>query len=125
MQTLIVLGVIYLVLVLGTDYYLKKTYQIDRKKNTLDKKPRYLQFTLLSIVFVVYIVTAIYMIIVLEEFNTLLIVLPFLLAVTLIRGIFQRIYNRLEKIWILEYNQAVWIVALYLFILFFYPFSFG
>lgn len=124
MKTLIILTLIYLMLVFGTEYYLKKTYQIDRKKNVLEKKPKKLQSVLLSTVFIVYIIAAFYMIAVLEEFNSLLVVLPFILAIALIRGIFQRLYNQREKIWILEYNQAIWVGVFYLIILSFYPISF-
>ncbi|AOV06190.1 DUF4181 domain-containing protein [Sporosarcina ureilytica] len=125
MKVLVIFSVIYIFLALVSDYYLKKKLQIDRKKTQLPKKAKVLQTLFLSIVFVLYIAAAIYIIFIPDKNNILLIVVPFLIVVALIRGVFQRIYNRQAKIWILEYNQAIWYVVLFIVVYYIYPVIMG
>ncbi|MBO1913494.1 DUF4181 domain-containing protein, partial [Microvirga sp. 3-52] len=87
--------------------FLKRKYEIDRKGNPLSKPIKRLQFILLTICFISYLVIAFSFTITNGDFNLLFVLIPFFIVISFIRGFMQWKYNRNAKVWILETYSAI------------------
>lgn len=99
---------LYAVFALGPDYYLKKKYKIDRKASPLPEKAKEPQKTWMTALLVIYIVAILLFLAKFEEGNLLIILFPFLLGTTLIRGFIEKKHNEEAKVWVLEFNSGFW-----------------
>ena len=105
-ELLVFVVILFVVAILG-DSLLKRKFNISRKVNNMSKFARRLQFTLLTVIFIIYIVTSFLMIYKYEEFNILWIMLTFLVSISSVRGIMEWKYNHKANRWISEAYSAV------------------
>jgi hypothetical protein len=107
MKELITLGFLFIVIAFSMEYFLKKKFNIDRKGNPLSKPIKRRQFNLLTFLFIIYLVVSSTLIFQYDDFNTFLVIIPFLMVISFIRGFMQWKYNRNANIWILETFGAI------------------
>lgn len=102
MKEIIVVGLILIVIGIIGEYYLKKKFNINRKSNNIGKLAKRYQRIVLSIIFIIYMVTVFVLLIKYEDINVFFILVPFLIVISLVRMYIQFKYNRHANIWILE-----------------------
>lgn len=106
--TIVLVFGLYAVFALGTDYYLKKKYKIDRHASPLPPKAKSLQMKWMTALLIVYVIAIIGFLFWFEESNIIIILFPFIVGTTLVRGLIEKKYNEEAKVWILEFNSGFW-----------------
>ena len=111
MKELIIVGILFFVIAVVMEYSLKRKYNVDRKGNPLSKPIKRLQFILLTICFISYLVISSVLIFRYDDFNVMFVLIPFFIVISFIRGFMQWKYNRNANIWILEnYGASILII---------------
>ena len=105
-ELVIIVGILFFVMAVFIESTMKRKYNIDRKSNPLSKPIKKLQFTLLAICFILYLVTLSTLLIKYDEFNALLVLFLFFIVISIIRGFIQWKYNRDANIWMQEISGA-------------------
>ena len=117
-ELIIIVGILFFVIAVFTESSMKKKYNIDRKENPLSKPIKRVQFILLTICFITYLVILSTLLIKYDEFNALLMLFLFFIVISFIRGFIQWKYNRGANIWMQEIFGAI------IFTIFFITFGF-
>ena len=112
MKEIIIVGLIFIVIGLIGEYYLKKKFNINRKLNKMSELARRLQRIALSITFIIYMVTAFVLIFKYDDLNTFYIIMPYFIVISLIRFFVQWKYNRHANVWVLELYTFFILLAL-------------
>ena len=107
MKEIIIVGIIFFVIAVTIEYFVKRKFNIDRKRTPLSKPIKRLQFILLTICFISYLVISFAIIIKYGDFNLGFVVLPFFIVISFIRGFIQWKYNRKANVWIQEIFSAI------------------
>ena len=106
-KLIIIICILLFVIAVFTESYVKRKYNIDRKSNPLSKPIKRVQFILLTICFIIYLVITSTLLIKYDEFNALLVLFLFFIVISFIRGFMQWKYNRGANIWRLEIFGAI------------------
>jgi hypothetical protein len=106
-EIIIIVGILFFVIAVFIESWMKRKYNIDRKGNPLSKPIKMLQFSLLTICFILYLVTLSTLLIKYDEFNALLVLFLFFIVISFIRGFIQWKYNRRANIWMQEISGAI------------------
>ena len=117
-ELIIIIGILFFVIAVFMESFVKRKYNIDRKGNPLSKPIKRLQFILLTICFIIYLVILSTLVIKYDEFNALLVLFLFFIVISFIRGFIQWKYNRGANIWMQEISGAI------IFTIFFITFGF-
>ena len=107
MKEIIIVGIIFFVIAVTMEYYLKRKYNIDRKGNPLSKPIKRLKFILLTICFISYLVISSVLIFTYDDFQVMFVLIPFFIVISFIRGFMQWKYNRNANVWIQEIFSAI------------------
>lgn len=111
---LLIILAIYLLVSLPGDFYLKRKFEINRKESPLSEHAKKIRKRLTFLIGISYFIAIIVVIFKYEELNIFLIIVPYILVISLIQGGIERKYNREAKVWILEYSQGIYLVALFM-----------
>ena len=112
MKEIIVVGLIFIVVGIIGQYYLQKKFNINGKVNNVSKSAKRLQRIILVITFVIYMVIIFVLLIKYDEFNIILVLIPFIIITSLVRTYTQWKYNRHANVWILELFTVFILLAL-------------
>lgn len=111
MDKIIVFAIILFGVAILGDSLLKRKFNINRKVNNMSQFAKRLQFSLLTVIFIIYIVTSFLMIYKYEELSILWVMLPFFVSISLVRGIIEWKYNHSANRWISEaYSTVIFII---------------
>ena len=111
MKEIIVVGLIFIIVGMVGQYYLQKKFNINEKVNTISKTTKRLQRIVLGIIFIIYLVILVALLIKYDEFNIIFLLVPFIIAVALVRAFTQWKYNRHANMWIQELFTAFMLSA--------------
>ena len=112
MREIIVVGLIFIVVGIIGEYYLKKKFDTNRKVNNISKSIKWIQGIVLGLIFIVYMLIVTALLIKYDEFNVTYVLTSFVIVIALVRMFTQWKYNRQANIWILELFTAFLFLAL-------------
>ncbi len=122
MDNIILFGIILIILSVIGGIFLEKRFKIKRKTNEMSPFAKRLQFILLAVIYLAFIIVSIRLISNDAEFNVLFTMLPFFFAISIVRGFMEWKYNRKAKRWISEIFGTFIFTTFFLIILYFQSF---
>ena len=102
MKELIIIGIVLIIAGWLGERFLKRKLNIIKKTNTMDNRAKSIQFFALGILMIGFIIATINLASRDEGFNAFYLMVPYLIAVTTVRGFIDWKFNQPSKQWILQ-----------------------